>query len=892
MKQEITNMVKRFFRSTIYMLLPIIGGGWMGVSCTDDFDKLDNEQPEWLGENIYDYLKGRGDCNYYVRLIDDCQLTEVMRRTGSNTLFFTSDKAFDEYFAANRASGKGPKSYDEMSSTMKSMFISLGRISNAQLIERLCQGDIRGTVLRRSTYFGITDSIPFWRKAQLVERFPGNPYFSALENDTILMLEDASTTTLTQFFPRVLSDLGITDADVKFMTNGSATASTPSLYGNKIIQQDITCKNGYLHELEGLITPPETMAGYICQNAQTSHFASLMNRFAVPILYRQNPKIYTLRYFNEHPENSGADKRTSLNITGTLKVDPQGNDKSNACLYFDPGWNAYQSSATNANSTEAAYQSDMGVMFVPTNEAFADYFRMGGDGEDLFKSFNGQWDAIPDNIIADIVKNHQKYSMLSSLPHDFNIMKDESGYDMNVSEADIVGKYVARNGIVYTINKVLPPLDYRSVMGPAKVDLGNQIFNISMNDSHTQFMYYLRSLLSRYQFFITPDAKMTHYIDPVSMFQQTAKHAYWDFRLSTTGDIRAVIYSTETGDSIGEVNDGKIINNRMEDILRTHTIVVESSDAFRQAVANGQEYFVTMGYTPLRINGTSAGGTLSGKGNTVAVNIQDASDKTNGTSYIIDGLLQNTLTSTYQNLNQSDNNALLNPQSPFYEFLKLCNACSIFSNSATSSIIPSAPFITFLQQYDYTIYVPSNNDLVQLQQQHVLPTPDELEELFTLGNLGDETNKDQHIDSLYQIAVSQLRRFIRYHIQDNSIFIKGRQEQHKEYLTETINNETGLFYPVYVTNTGSAITLNDNLNNTVNVLTSNGYYNLIGRDLKFNNADGSSAKYDINKSTLIDTYTCTVVHQIDKPLWFQAPSSQWHTDLYQDLEKYLKQNND
>ena len=855
------------------------------TSCTDEFDKLDNEQPEWLGENIYDYLKERGDCNYYVRLIDDCNLTEVMRRTGSNTLFFTNDQAFDNWFANNKITGKGPKSYDEMSPTMKSMLISLGRISNAQLIERLCQGDIKGTVLRRSTYFNVTDSIPLWRKEELTARFPGNAYFEALEGDTILMLEDASTTTLTQFFPRVLSDLNITDEDVRFITNGSASANTPSLYSNKIIQQDITCKNGYLHELEGLITPPETMAGYISQNTQTSQYAALMNRFAVPILYKQNPTIYTLRYFNEHPEN--LDNRSTLNITGALRTDPDGNDKSNACLYFDPGWNAYQKTATNSNSTEAPYQEDMAVMFVPTDEAMSDYFRIGGDGEDLYKSFNGQWSQVPDNIVADIVKNHQKYSFLSSLPHDFAIMKDEAGYDMGISKNDIVDKYVARNGIVFTINKVLPPLDYRSVMGPAKVDLNNQIFNIAMNDSHTQFMYYLRSLLSRYEFFITPDAQMKHYVDPVSMFKQTASHAYWDFRLSTTGQIQAVAYNVETGDSIDLITDGKIINNRLSDILRSHTIVVESSDAFRQAVADGQEYFVTIGYTPLRIKGTSTGGTLSGEGNTTMLTINDASDKTNGTSYIIDGIVQNTLTSTYQNLNQSENSSVLNSSSPFCEFLRLCNACGIFSNSATSSIIPSDPYVTFLQQYDYTLYVPTNEELKAAQQSHYIPSPEELQELYEMSADGQES----HIDSLYQIAVDRLRRFIRYHIQDNSVFVYGKKEQNHQYLSETIDNETRLFYPLFVTNTGSAITVKDNMGNIRNVNVTNGLYNLIGRDLKFNNASGSTTRFDINTSTTIDTYTCTVTHQIDKPLWAETPSSQWHTDLYADLEKYQNNNN-
>lgn len=872
----------------------LVGSMTLGViSCQDVFENLEDHSPEWLGDNIYDYLQKRGDCNYYVRLIDDCGLTEVMRRTGSNTLFFTRDEAFDKYFSDNKIKGTGPTCYEEMPQSLKQMFISLGRISNAQLIERLCHGDISGTVLRRSTYFNSTDTIPVFKKADLLAIFNQNPYFMKLNEDTVRMLTDASTTTLTQFFPDVLNELGITGHDVDFITNGATSGESASLYDNKIIKQDITCKNGYLHELDGLILPPETMAGYINNADNVSEFRNLMNRFAIPVVFKEatstTPRVYTLRYFNEHPENKS---NHEVNLYGALMVDEDGNDKSNACLYFDPAWNAYQPKATNANSTEPAYQGDMGVMLAPTNEAMEDYFRIGGEGEDLFKSF-GSWENVPDNIVADFVKNHQLYSFLASLPHNFDILKDEAGYDMELSEADIVDKYVARNGVVYTVNKVFPPLDYRSVMGPAKIDQANQIFNIAMNESHTQFMYYLRSLLSCYQFFITPDECLGHYVDPVSMGKSTAEHAYWRFTLNQMNDIQATVYSLETGDSINVVTDSKIIKNRFNDILRSHTLVVGSNQEFEAAVAGGQEYFVTMGYMPIRIKGTKAGAEMSGCGNTdenghgingnTTIHITDVSEKSNGTSYIVDGLIQNTLTSTYQNLNQSTNSEVINSQSPFYEFLRLCNACGIFSNSATASVIPLDPYITFLQQYDYTLYIPENELLREAMDKHYIPTPDELQELYELSAGGLET----HIDSLYNIAVDKLRRFIRYHIQDNSVFIKGKKESNAEYLTETIDNTTKLFYPVYITNTGDAMSIRDNIGQTANVNVSEGLYNLIGRDIRVNNSTGSTSSPDISKSTTIDSYSCTVVHQIDNVLWFEQPSAQWHTDLYKDLEDYL-----
>ena len=66
-----------------------------------------------------------------------------------------------------------------------------------------------------------------------------------------------------------------------------------------------------------------------------------------------------------------------------------------------------------------------------------------------------------------------------------------------------------------------------------------------------------------------------------------------------------------------------------------------------------------------------------------------------------------------------------------------------------------------------------------------------------------------------------------------------------------------------------------------------GLYNLIGRDIRVNNT-GKSQSPEMSKATTIESYSCTVVHQIDKILWYEPASSQWHTDLYDDLEEYQK----
>ena len=38
MKQMIIEKTKKLLRFSVYMLLPILGGGWVGVSCTDAWD--------------------------------------------------------------------------------------------------------------------------------------------------------------------------------------------------------------------------------------------------------------------------------------------------------------------------------------------------------------------------------------------------------------------------------------------------------------------------------------------------------------------------------------------------------------------------------------------------------------------------------------------------------------------------------------------------------------------------------------------------------------------------------------------------------------------------------------------------------------------------------------
>ena len=269
----------------------------MPTSCTDKFDSEEGHNPTWLGSNIYDYLNGRGDCKNFVRLINDEGLKDVMQYSGSNTLFFCNDDAFERFYQNN---DMGIRSYEQMPESLKKLFLRFGVIENAQLIERLSLSDKGAIMLRRTTDMQVSDTIPVVEAGQL----PDNSYFETLraKGKPVKLLQDGTQWTLVQFFPEVMKNKGITNKDLQFITkNSSASTDSTYLYDNRIVKQDLVCKNGYLHELENVLLPPENMAGYIRKSDDLRQFNHLLERFCVPNLYgktEQGDSIYELRYFN------------------------------------------------------------------------------------------------------------------------------------------------------------------------------------------------------------------------------------------------------------------------------------------------------------------------------------------------------------------------------------------------------------------------------------------------------------------------------------------------------------------------------------------------------------------------------------------------------------------
>lgn len=82
-------------------------------------------------------------------------------------------------------------------------------------------------------------------------------------------------------------------------------------------------------------------------------------------------------------------------------------------------------------------------------------------------------------------------------------MNDAENSPIPVSKNDIVGSYLALNGVIYLTNKVYPPDDYVSVYAPILFSERAKIFNWVIR--RKDYRLYLNSLISKYSVFVPVD---------------------------------------------------------------------------------------------------------------------------------------------------------------------------------------------------------------------------------------------------------------------------------------------------------------------------------------------------------------------------------------------------
>jgi hypothetical protein len=167
------------------------------------------------------------------------------------------------------------------------------------------------------------------------------------------------------------------------------------------------------------------------------------------------------------------------------------------------------------------------------------------------------------------------------------------------------------------------------------------------------------------------------------------------------------------------------------------------------------------------------------------------------------------------------------------------------------------------------VYVPTNE---AIQNAIANKTIDDWD---YINSISDDNLRDAEIDTL--------ERFLRYHFQDNSVYIAG-DAINQVYQTATLKTDDSdsyfrtyknKYFRIGVNGDGSSLTLTTENGGTANVITENSLYNIMARDYVFSDnpqayteVDGSGSGKDFSSST-ITTSSMSVIHQIDNILNFE-----------------------
>jgi uncharacterized surface protein with fasciclin (FAS1) repeats len=842
-----------FLKHQVWILPVLAVSLLLMVSCEDDYI-YDDKEPEWLGASIYDYLKEDGDYTYFVRLIDDVGYQSVLAKTGSKTLFVADDDAFGRFFTDNPW---GISSYDDLSIEQKTVLMNFGMIDNAYLMETLANyhgvaGLSYGTALRRSTAISAFD----WLRREPGDALPESKYWDRFRGTGLYLLKDHTSWPLVHFLPKVLQSANISDEDFYLITGAEREGDDAFIFDNKVIERDITCKNGYVHVLEDVLVPRVNMAQHLMDNEDTETFSKLLERFSAPYYFDDLNEDY----LQNHPDFSDSIfVKAYFSQYGGPEFYPDGSSINEEYLLpFNPGWNSYI-----PPGYESALQSDMGAILAPTDAALDEYFNVGSGI--ILKNRYGSWESVPDDIIILFLKRHLRESFLETIPSRFHKMTDNENSPIPITENDLVDSYLGVNGVVYLTNQVYPPDDYVSVYGPVLFSEHTKVFNwaIRQND----FRLYLNSLISLYSFFVPTDEFFDEYIDPIA-YAKDVPGALKFWYNEETSTVNATVYSYnpvtgEVGDEIGEdITDAGFLSNRLLDMLDTHVIVGD--------VESGSKYFLSKGGNTIIVEGSGMDLKVQGGGDIeqgVMTNVTSVYEMQNGKTYFIDKPIQTPLNSVYKILSETPG---------FSAFFALLSGFPSTSESVifkkTTNFYGIDFNIKFFNTFHYTVYVPTN---------------DAIRQAIDDGLISDWTMINEIADPEVQNAeIKKLERFLRYHFQDNSVYL-GSGPVSDVFQTATIkeddeatrfNTFRNKYYKLGVNGSGSDLSLTTELTGqewTANVITSGGLYNIMTRDYIFSNnpqayqeIDGSGTGANFESST-ITTSSTAVIHQIDNVLRFQ-----------------------
>ena len=907
-------------RKTFFFCLSL---AWVGLlaGCIEKNELVDaDEKPSWLGGSIYQELKNptylEGTFSTYLRLIDDLGYAETLNRTGSKTVFPANDEAFSRFFQSNKW---GVGSYERLSTAQKKMLLYNSMLDNALLVGMLSNTSgsekvMKGIAMKHQTSLSVSDTIQHIVSA--AEMPQNNHYWDKLrETGQAYVVSDATNQMLVHFTREHMLNNNITtlgsESDFAILTGTPYEDGMAYIFDDQIVKSDVTCQNGYIHQVKNVIVPPGNMTQVLRSESDLSYFSRVLDYFSAPYanqaitnsynataLETGKPTIdmiYEIRYLNSQTEH----KQTT---------DPDGNIVDAALLGFDPGWNEYSS---RAKSDGVDYTiGDVAAMFVPTDKAMKEFFLEGGDGAyliDLYgdrpnteENLNENLDSLHSKrpeILTSFLKNLMRPSFTGTVPSKFTeILSDASEYmgitldKLNRRSDNSYDIKFANNGVVYKMTELIAPDKYQSVMAPSSVYPDMQVMGWAVDDDNTlgvSHHYYLMAMKSNFAFFIPDDAAFEkYYIDPIFLGHDQPRALKFSFvKKGTSASVQAVAYDYDPEtNTVGDAqNNGAVVpvaqwKSLMVDILNYHTVVLDSAEVFGL-----NNYYKTKHGGEIHVTGSSEGAKVM-SGQQIDNGVEPATitkvyNEKNGTAFRIDHVIEAPRNSVSKTLLSDDR---------FSEFYEVCGGFSndelltwagisnvpnefniseqdayiIFtsdrrvSKDETISRCCLDENVKFFNTYNYTLYAP-NNAAMQKAYAAGLPSWSSIQQLYE-DNLDEGGEKEENAKKQAKEMIIKLRDFARYHFQSTSIYADNTVDS--RLYNSMCTDDLGIAIEIRVSGGDGKLRITDGagVEHVIDAKNSSTLTNLMARDYWFDD--------ERTKASSIYTSSFCVIHELTEPL--------------------------
>lgn len=803
--------MKKMFKIRFLLILLVL----VPWGCEDELEYLQNE-PEWLGPSIYEYLEKDGRFTNYMALLNQTEYKDILSRTGSRTLFVPDDSAFQAFYQKNKM---GIKSVTDFSPAMVQSLVKSFMLSNAIVSPLLTYPKNKGDIAFRRPTAAFTANDSISTMAPLDPEYAigwdgfGNAEYKFGHNIGGF---------LPYFLQRTQDFLSWTDEDMSVILQGPWQKDDFYVLQTRVKQRDITCKNGYINVLSEVTMPPTDLYHWIKSQPNLSIFGRLLDRFSIPVYSPEATQYNTLM-------TGAQDSIYRMTVPGVCNlIDLQLTEIHKGEIGY---WGEY-------------YLRNGVTLFVPDDATLTEYFNTS------FLAGFGSWDDVPKDIISQLINAHFRATIDKSVPSCFSGMKaaDTYGTFIAVESQNVVDCGVCTNGLAYVINKVCAPDVLESVVAPVlSMDNANLMNAIIYKIGGFSQLFSSTDYAEGFTVLITPDEYMKGWVDPISYastasLKRVSHEFYWDKDWKVEFPIRDTCRWMDTGEKSGfnpSYNNGNK-NHPDTKAMCDKLTYIGNSQLLIGDINNGDRFFHTLNNEVLEVRKSGGSMQVLGAGNMTPLNVLSAENKRNGMTYVIDGLVQSPITSPYSVL-------LTEPSfKTFYDLLLGAadkNKGTGFNFFAVPSGFQCVDYNSSLfTGKKYTLFVPTNEALQAAHEQGIYKTWDEI---ALLGSLEEQ-----------KLEKERLMRYLKTYFMDDCVYI-GNHTSEKAYLTAALNEE-GRSIQLKIATDDQKITLTDPKGNRQEIREDGNKTNILTSEYTFDGND--------YRNKLIKSSCAIVIHKLDKAL--------------------------